>query len=739
MRLPLLIYLLAQLACGTPTEEPEFERLQQRAAAVTIIRDQWGVPHIYGKSDADAVFGLMYAQCEESFERVERNYIQRLGRLSEIEGERYFYQDLQTRLIYDTTEAIRDYKNSPPWLQELLNAFADGINYYLIKNQQVQPKLLTHFEPWYPLMFTDGGYTATQTGGADLSDLKNLYDTRWSMADGRSDEPWSMADVRRDAGKDVAKPKNSSGSNAFAIGPSRSASGKALLYINPHVSFYFRTEAHIISEQGLNAYGAVTWGQFFVYQGFNDYCGWMHTSSMADASDVYAESVVGKDNDWYYSYNDSLRKVTTKQHVFNIHSGSPRVITAFYTHHGPVVGKRNEKWLSLREENRTLNGLTQSWQRTKARNFDEFQHSLRLRSNNSCNTMYADREGTIAYWHGNFIPARDTSFDYALPLDGKNPATEWKGIHELEELIYLKNPKSGWLQNCNSGPFEATDSSGLDPARYPKYMAPEGENFRALRARQLLRNGGMFTLEKLTATGYDRYLSTFDSLLPPLFHSFEELPPTDSLHMILREPMQVLKNWDRYASASSVALSLAAEWTYKLLAKYYSAFTTEDENDQVKMLSSLVKHSSPRELLGLLRELVRDYERIYGTWKLPWGELARFQRTSGDIHPKFDDSKESVPVGLASALFGCLPAYESVWAKTYRSYGIAGNSFVAAVEFGEKIKARSIVTAGQSFQPGSKNFKDQLPLFLEGKFKDVLFYKEDVLKNAAREYHPGME
>ena len=263
MRLPLLIYFLAQLACGTPTDEPEFERLQQRAAAVTIIRDQWGVPHIYGKSDADAVFGLMYAQCEESFERVERNYIQRLGRLSEIEGERYFYQDLQTRLIYDTVEAIRDYKNSPPWLQELLNAFADGINYYLIKNQQVQPKLLTHFEPWYPLMFTDGGYTATQTGGADLSDLKNLYDTRWSMADGRSDEPWSMADVRRDAGKDVAKSKNSSGSNAFAIGPSRSASGKALLYINPHVSLYFRTEAHIISEQGLNAYGAVTWGQFF--------------------------------------------------------------------------------------------------------------------------------------------------------------------------------------------------------------------------------------------------------------------------------------------------------------------------------------------------------------------------------------------------------------------------------------------------------------------------------------------
>src|SRR5215204_661342 len=490
MRLLIYFALSICLGCSSSSQNKnEINSLKRQAEQVTIIRDDWGIPHIYGKSDADAVFGLMYAQCEESFERVERNYIQRLGRLAEIEGEKYLYQDLQMRLIYDTAEAIVDYGNSPSWLKELLHAFADGINYYLLKNPEVRPKLLTRFEPWYPLMFTDGGFTATQTGGAELSDLKNLYLSASSPG---------MPNTR------LYRELNLNGSNAFAIGPSRSADGKALLYINPHVNFYFRTEEHMVSEQGLNANGAVTWGQFFVDEGLNEFCGWMHTSSLADASDLYEESVVRKDGALYYQYNDSLRKIPSRQHVFTIREeGKMRSvpITAFYTHHGPVVGKRNEKWLSLREENRTINGLIQSWQRTKSKNFDEFKQSMKLRGNNSCNTMYADKNGTIAYWHGNFIPVRDPLFNYTTPLDGKNPATEWRGVHDIDQLVHVKNPASGWLQNCNSGPFQVTDATGLDPGKYQSYMAPDGENFRSLRARQLLRNQSMFTLEKLIATG----------------------------------------------------------------------------------------------------------------------------------------------------------------------------------------------------------------------------------------------
>ena len=249
----ILGFLLISLMFGCKSRSNTAAIRGDRSANIEIIRDNWGIPHVYGKTDADAVFGLMYAQCEESFERVEYNYIERLGRLSEIEGEAYLYHDLQTRLIYDTSEAINDYKNAPAWLKELLHAFADGVNFYLAKNPSVQPKLLNTFQPWYALMFTDGGLTATQTGGSTLSELRALY--------GPGLKSTALNENRND-------PRvNLDGSNAFAIAPSKSATGKAMLYINPHVNFYFRTEAHMVSEEGLNAYGAVTWGQFFCFPG----------------------------------------------------------------------------------------------------------------------------------------------------------------------------------------------------------------------------------------------------------------------------------------------------------------------------------------------------------------------------------------------------------------------------------------------------------------------------------------
>lgn len=720
MKFLLLASLLSLYGCNT-NDQPK----GATHSNITIFRDSWGVPHVYGKTDADAVFGIMYAQCEESFERVERNYIERLGRLSEILGERYLLHDLQTRLIYDTLDAIKDYQRSPGWLRQLLDAFANGVNYYLEKHPDVKPSLLKRFEPWYPLMFTDGGLTATQTGGADLSDLKSMY-----AAVGKIPVD-HFAELRQKYAND--------GSNAFAVGPSKSASGKSILYINPHVNFYFRTEGHLVSEQGLNAYGAITWGQFFPFQGFNEHCGWMHTSSLADASDLYEESIVSQDGTFFYRYMDSLRKVTSRDHVFKVMKDGnqeEKTIKAYYTHHGPVIGKRNEKWLALRERNRTMDGLIQSWQRIKARNYEEFKASMNLRANNSCNTMYADKNGTIAYWHGNFMPKRNPGFDYTRPLEGTVPGTEWLSPYDIDSMIHFRNPASGWLQNCNSGPFAATGSVTLNPKNYPVYMAPEGENFRSLRAIGLLRSNEKISIDRIIEIGYDRHLAAFDSLLPPLFKSFDELPGNDSLVALLQEPMKQLKSWNRKADASSVALSLAVEWTYKLLDANFSGLTEEEWSDQVKLLTAVARKNPSRRRLELLRDVLREFEKYFGTWQVPWGEITRFQRLNGEIDLSFDDAKESLPAGLVSATFGCLPAYESVFKKTNRSYGVAGNSFVAAVEFGEKVKAKSIVAGGQSFKSGSKNFNDQAKMFLDGKFKDVNFYKEDVKKNAVREYKP---
>ena len=718
-----IVSLLLQLACSQ-AKDPNFKRYKVQAAKVTIVRDAWGVPHVFGKTDADVVFGVMYAQCEESFERVERNYIERLGRLAEVDGEGSIYDDLQMRLLYDTTAAIKDYYKSPPWLKKLLHAFADGVNFYISEHPGA-PILLNKFEPWFPLLFTDGGYTATQTGGITNADVQTLYNKLAPPGTSIKDRQIST---------------ETNGSNGFAIAPAKSATDNALLYINPHVSFYFRTEMHMVSEEGLNAYGAVTWGQFFVFQGFNENCGWMHTSSMADAADVYEEKIKQSGDELLYDYDGQLKKLIQKDHpIHYLKDGDKKLIkiTAYYTHHGSVMGKRNDKWLSLKEQNRSLNGLVQSWERTKAKNFDEYKKTLEIVSNNSTNTLYADKAGNIAYWHGNFIPIRNPAYNWSQPVDGSTSATEWQGAHTIDEMVHYKNPAAGFLQNCNSTPFSAAGFNSLPKNSYPVYMAPDGENFRSILAIKELQNENSFTSDKLIALGYNNYLAAFDSLLPPLLRAFDALAATDTTRQLLEEPIAILKQWDKRSTTSSIATTLAIEWAYTLLQYNYRNLKEEPDEDQVHLFTSFAKNTSPATLLEMLSNVMEGLNNFYGTWKMPWGEINRYQRNSGLVHQKFDDNKSSHPVGMASALFGSLPSFETSWSNTKKGYGVAGNSFVAVVEFGQRIKAKSIVTGGQSFDKGTKHFNDQVPGFINGKFKDVLFYKEDILKSVERSYHPG--
>ncbi|MEO5894007.1 MAG: penicillin acylase family protein [Ferruginibacter sp.] len=719
MKKILSILFFFALGCRVSSVDTEVKKYKEQASQVTIVRDKWGIPHVYGKTDADAVFGLMYAQCEESFERVERNYIQKFGRMAEIEGPAYLYSDLKMKLIYDTAAAIADYKKSPSWLIKLLDAFANGINYYLYKHPEKKALLLNHFEPWYALMATDGAYISTFDGGLEMNDIQHLYDLNKAGA------------INLHPGKKMVNGEMM-GSNGFAIGPSKSVSKNTLLYINPHVSFDFRMEAHIVSEEGLNAYGAVTWGQFFVFQGFNEHCGWMHTSSLADAADLYEEEIINSDSGFMYKYDGKLRAMTSRRMVLKYKKDGMHHVdfTTYFTHHGPVMGSRNNKWLSLKEQNRTLNGLIQSWQRMKASDYKSFNETMQLRSNNSTNTVFADDKGNIAYWHGNFIPKRDSHYDWTKPVPGNIPATEWLGAHETTETVNVLNPASGFIQNCNSSPFSAAGFNSANNSKYPAYMAPDGENFRSLQAIRVLTSKNNFTIDSLAALGTSHYLAAFDSLLPPLLNDFDQLPVSGKLYTQLKEPVELLKAWDKISSTSSVASTIAILWGYTLLSN-----NTSSSSDDLYI--TLIKNTPPAKRLEILSEIVNGLQQLHGTWKIPWGEMNRFQRTSGSVYAQFNDDKPSLPVGAASSLFGSLPAYEISWDNNKKGYGVAGNSFVAVVEFGKRIKAKSIVPGGQSFDPDSKHFTDQAQLYIDGKFKDVLFYREDVLKEMERSYHPG--
>ncbi|HSN60859.1 MAG TPA: penicillin acylase family protein, partial [Ferruginibacter sp.] len=664
--------------------------------------------------------------CEDDFKRVEMNYIEKLGRLSEVNGSKDIYNDLYIRLLIDSADAMTDFKKAPAWLKKLLNAYADGINYWLYKNPATKPALLNRFQPWYPLLWTDGSIGAISTGGISEAEVKNFY------SGGNNASTYNPKKF-----EEISK-----GSNGFAVSPIKTASGNAILYINPHVTFYFRPEVHMVSEEGLNVYGAVTWGQFFIYQGFNEYCGWMHTSNNVDVADMYAEKITKGKNGLQYEYNQQIKKVQTKEisiRYKNDGKSLAKNITALYTHHGPVMAKRNGQYISVQSSNRMMNGLIQSWQRTKAKGLEDYSKTMALRGNTSNITVFADNKGNIAYWHGNYIPIRDKKYNWSQPVDGSSPQTDWKGLHDVKDIVQVINPTTGWIQNCNSTPFTVSGESSPIKNNYPNYMAPDGENFRGINAATLLKRENKFDIDKMIKAGYDTYMVAFEILVPALVKAFEQnAKPADSMYANLKEPIAMLKNWDYHSAENSIATTLAVEWAQLLNANIRKVYTDEEEPDQVSYTKIYAATASPAELLKPLITVINELTKKHGSWQIPWGSLNRYQRISGDINQQYDDTKESFPVPFASALWGMLPSYNSSYFPgTTKRYGVSGNSFICAVEFGKKVKAKSLLAGGNSGNPNSKHFNDQLLMYTKGEFKDVLFYKEDVLKNKEKEYHPG--
>jgi acyl-homoserine-lactone acylase len=722
-----LAYILFPLfVSGQQWKSDELSRYEAAAKRTTIIRDTWGIPHIYGKTDADAVFGLMYAQCEYNFSRIEQNYLYQMGRQAEADGESMVYEDLQLQLIADTADAIKEYQTSAASFKKLLEAFADGINYYLYKHPETKPKVFKRFEPWFALMFTDGSVSATRTGGINLNETKQFYSNGPDK---------SVTDLYRPDHERMLADERETGSNGFAISRARTATGNTMLYINPHVPFYFRTEVQIVSEEGLNAYGAVTWGQFFIYQGFNAHCGWMHTTSDADVADLYEERVSQNNNQWSYEYYGKQKPVISKNISISYLKGTqqvPIVFKGYFTHHGPVLGSRDGKWLSLKANNRSYEALLESWLITKANSFDEYKQAMNLLSNATNNTVYADDQGNIALWYGNFVPRRNPNLDWTLPVDGSSVSTEWKGVHSLEEIVHVYNPSTGWIQNCNATPFASSGTASPDKNKYPAYMAPDGQNFRSITAIKLLSNADKITLDDLIKKGYDHYLAAFDVLLPSLFTSYAKAP--DSIKQQLSEPVKILQQWDKISSTNSVATTLAVEWGTLMLTGMPRAESSEQATYQTARMNAMIKITTAQQQLKFLSEVVANLQKRFGNWKVQWGDINRYQRSADG---RFHDDQPSIAVAQTSSAFGQLPSFVSSTHNTKKRYGYSGNSFIAAIEFGPKVKARTIITGGQSFDPSSKHFTDQSEMFAEGKFKDVLFYKEEVMQHVEKTYHPG--
>ncbi len=670
---------------------------------VTIYRDTYGVPHIYGKTDASVAFGLMYAQAEDNFWQLEEDYIRTLGRRAEVDGPSGLAGDILAR-AWETEKRARDhYAHADAKLRALCDAFASGVNHYLARHPAVRPRLLTRWEPWFILAEEHGG-----PPGAGISRAERERAFPALAGAGAIDTP-------QDADE---------GSNMWAVGPTRSATGRAMLLINPHVGFFGggqRYEAHLHSDEGLDVSGFAILGTPYIRSGHNRFLGWSHTNNYAQTADVYLEQFDDANDRLAYRYGTGHRRAvewTDQIRVKTAQGVEQRQVVFRRTHHGPVLGMRGDAGLAVRAVSAEGGDMAQRWAMARARNLREFKSALGRLALTGSNTIYADRDGNIYYLHGNAIPRRNAGVDWTKPLDGSDPATEWQGLHPLAELPQVLNPKSGWMQNCNSTVFLTT--AGEDnplPAKYPAYMTPEPDTARSQRSRAILAGAARFTFEEWTRAGLDSKIGIAAARVPELAAQYQKWNAADSARAArLADLVAALKEWDQVARIDSVPATLFVRMETRARANA----------------------DAPYALVEALEKVKAELEAAFGTWRVAWGEVNRLQRvhTSGTLEA-FRDDRPSVPVPGAPTFTGTIFTFGTRQTPGQkRMYGTVGNTYIAVVEFGKKVQARSLLVFGQSSDAASPHYFDQAGLYSTQRFKPAWFELSEIKHHLEKKYRP---
>jgi len=747
----LLLTLVTQvpLSRGAAAQNTALEKI---ARSVTIYRDNWGAPHVYGPTDASVIFGFIYAQAEDNFWQIEDSYIQALGRASEVYGEQSLNADLTNRALEIVKISQAGYTKLSPQMKDICQATADGLNYFLEKNPQVKPRLITRFEPWHLLAF--GRFVQYQLfiyRRAGIRDAEIRTAVQEVKAEGQGDGAtgrlgdgatgrWGdIATARLSAGvsdrsssdRPVAMPGDDViGSNTWAIAPTKSASGHSMLFINPHQPFFGPgqwIEGHVHSESGWNMAGATFPGSPFPSLGHNDNLGWSHTVNDTDIIDVWAEKFDDPKNPLNYKYGNGYRAAAEWTDTVKVKTDKgveTRTFKFRKTHHGPVVGVRDGAPLTVRMAKFESNGIIeQRYQMSKARNFKEFRQAMARLDVPMFNTMYADREGNIWYLYNGAVPKRDQKYDWLKAVDGSDPGAEWHGYHTIDELPQVFNPPSGWAQNCNATPFLATEEGKGNPeaSKFPKYMIGENDNARSRISRRLLGEKAKFSFDDLAKAAFDTRVIEAETQIPSLVAEWEKLKAQDAARAEkTAEAVAALKSWNGVSAIDSVPMTVFTFWFYTSQAQ------------------SMTK-DNPYPKITVLEYVLGDIAKSWGTWKVAWGEINRIQRvhTSGNQEP-FSDDKPSLPVagGPGDPIGIVFNFYSPVARGQKRRYGVVGHSFVSVVEFGPKPRAMSLLQFGQSADPKSKHYFDQADLYSKQRFKPAWFTLDEIKANLERAYNP---
>ena len=732
-----------QAAGGTSTSPDataaDLRRMEALARTVTIYRDTWGVPHIVGTTDESAMFGAAYARAEDQLPEDEPFFLDALGRRAELDGEEALADDRLVRAYRIPDLARAEYETASPRIRSLAEAYADGVNYYLHRNPGVPWQVLDRFEPWYVFAFyrLDAG-------------------------------PWLAGPAEQVAFR--APPGPTNGSNAWAVGPSRTASGHAMLFSNTHMRFNVPYEFHVKSDEGLNASGITGYAMVGLpFVGRNERIGWTVTVNYPDVVDVYRLTFDDPDDPLAYRYGDGYRRAEEWMETLRVRTGSgieERPTTFRRSHHGPVFEAAPGEHYAVRRANQDGGSLFPLYYAiAKARNLDEFKAAFETGRLVYHNFVYADVDGNIFYLYGGAHPRKDPSFDWERPVDGADPATEWQGMLSVAETPQIVNPASGWLQNANATPFHASapgDNPG--PSEFPPYLVREagprtlrplidsdGNGARARQSRRLLAAESGITFDRWTALAADNHFLSADEELPGLVDEWKHLAAADPARArVLAEPLRLLQAWDRRGAAHSVATTLFVRWREETLATIEGGGAPEDRAT-TEDLGAAERNALADDRTGAdgrdggwprvsaLEAAIADLTARHGTWRTSWGDINRHQRPRFRDGRSYDDGAPSLPLPAADAdLVGSiLTASSERPAGTRRRYGNFGNTYVAVMEFSHPIRARTVVPYGQSADPASPHFFDQAPLFVAGKFKPSWFTMEEIEANLERRYHPG--
>ncbi|UCF06309.1 MAG: acylase [bacterium] len=652
-----------------------------------ILWDTWGVPHICGADDAALLRAFGWAQMHSHGDLVLRLYGQSRARGAEYWGEGYLEADKWCRTMGLRSHAHRWYEEQEPEFRALLDAFTAGINDYAARHADL---IDDEVEVVLPVHATDVLAHAIR-----LIHFTFVTDRRRVQA---AERGWRTG-----------------GSNAWAIAPSRSESGAALLLANPHLPWhdlFLLYEAHLVSPK-LDCYGVAPVGLPVFAIAFNGYLGWTLTISTNDCQDLYELALEGEG----YRYDGTVRDFETVMETITVKQADGTLRSERFevrrSVHGPIVTEMNGAALALRVVGLERSGmLEQFWRMCRACDLGGFERHLKRLELPLFNVTYADRDGHIMHLFGGQTPVRPAGVaDWSGVVAGDTSATLWTSVHPYEDLPRVVDPPSGWLQNANDPPWTTTFPAAISPDDFPPYMAPRFMHLRAQRSARMIREDESIGFEEMIAYKHSTRMELADRILDDLIPAARSLGEDAACRAA-----DVLESWDRCADAESRGAVLFEAFRNELFRR----FPREDEAfgtgwSEEYPMTTPDGLSDPAAAVRALEAAARAVEEEHGSLDIAWGDLHRFRGDGLDLPanggPQWLGIFREIRFGRdGDGLFS--PR--------------AGDSYVCAVEFSDPIRAMALLSYGNASQPGSPHRTDQLPLLARKELRPVWLSRGEI-------------